>query len=142
MVQYMPLQNADAQIIGIIPQQDSDSRPISTMGVLDEAPHGKSKMITSSDVKTKLYNRINIAEFLGVPLQTYLGNPCYGTNIDAGSFYYPVPTSAASGGGRILWSIKRDQLANTGITAPLPYKVEIVYDVVFQGLVTNDIPTA
>lgn len=140
-VRYIPLALSDSLNVTLIPQKDSDSSNVYTQSQVVASPFGTSKLITTSMPSKDMVVRgsICIPKFLGMGVNAYLSDNAYGTFVSGTTILYPARTSNT--GAQVIWSIKRDTVDNAVSNAPIPYRVQIEYDVVFQGLQGIDAPT-
>lgn len=141
-VTYVPYALADSLYLTVCPQKDSDSGPINSILLGEEAPYSKSQIITTSTPHKDMTvrNSINLPKYLGISEQSYLSNSAYSYNIANSTAY--APAKVAAEGAQVFWTIRRSTLNGTVVASAqgLPYRVEVEYDVVFQGPVNQDIP--
>lgn len=140
-VTYTPLAATDSISLSIVPQKDSDSFPISSTLSGMAGPYGKNAVLQFGQPHKDqtLTHFIDCAKFLGVTHQTYMSNPAYAYNSTYGTAR--LPARVENEGAQLFWVIRRVLLSSGTAFAPLPYRVEINYDVVFQAPVNDDVST-
>lgn len=138
-IQYIPNALTDSLYVSILPQKDSDSTPLDSQLRGMSAPYAKSKVITTSTPQKDqtIKHSIDLAKFLGVTPSTYLSNPAYAYNSSHGNVF--VPARVENEGAQVFWVVRRTLCNGSAVSFPLAYTVEVIYDVVFQGQLGEDI---
>lgn len=133
-VTYYPLGLNDAQFVVIVPTRLGQS--INSINEAEEYPYANRAKFTSgysSTAQNTISGRINLAKFLG-----YESDLQYAADLSSkGSRTINPPQAPAQfagtngNGNHAILQVWRASANGTTLTNPLPYKVELVYDVEF-----------